>query len=77
MPPRTRQESAADLEREGTRASTPPSQGHSSSGIEAQLATAIALEAELKQELELRETGEQIRQLQRRIERVGEAEALP
>jgi hypothetical protein len=47
----------------------------SSPGIEAQLATALALEAELQQELELRETGERIRQLQKRLERVDESEA--
>ncbi|ELR02109.1 hypothetical protein VC83_09488 [Pseudogymnoascus destructans] len=88
MPPRqTRREAAASLEHEHSGvavlenapeesgASSPLSQAHSSPGAEAQLATSLALEAELQRELELREAGEQIRRLQERLERVEEASA--
>ncbi|ELR03689.1 hypothetical protein GMDG_06329 [Pseudogymnoascus destructans 20631-21] len=90
MPPRqTCREVAASLERERSGvaalenapeesgASSSLSQAHSSPGVEAQLATALALEAELQRELELREAGERIRRLQERLERVGQEEAYP
>ncbi|ELR03502.1 hypothetical protein GMDG_01253 [Pseudogymnoascus destructans 20631-21] len=88
MPPRqTRREAAESLEREHSRvavlenapeesgASSPLSQAHSSPGAEAQLATALALEAELQRELKLREAGERIRRLQECLECVGQEEA--
>ncbi|OAF54400.1 hypothetical protein VC83_09429 [Pseudogymnoascus destructans] len=82
MPPRqTHREVAASLEHERSGvaalentpeesgASSPLSQPHRSPGVEAQLATALALEAE--------EEGERIRRLQERLERVGQEEASP
>jgi hypothetical protein len=84
MPPRrTRRTSAANLDREGsetapatslvesgvgTGASPIPVRHESPPGIEAQLATARAFEAELRKELELKETGERIQQLQDQLQ---------
>lgn len=76
MPPRTRTQTV-DVEGSDPReaaASLPPSE--SQQGIEAQLATAQAIEDELLAKIQLKETAERIEQLRKRLED-GEVTEVP
>ncbi|ELR03320.1 hypothetical protein GMDG_06067 [Pseudogymnoascus destructans 20631-21] len=75
MPPHTRTQTA-DTEGSGSReaASLPPAE--SQQGIEAQLATAQAIEEELLAKLQLKEAAERIERLRKRLEDGDVAEVL-